>query len=218
MTDEKYLFDSQLRYYGGLAAEFEETIHPHFDPAMPAMLKRMRVGNIKGDTLELASGTGYWTRYLADLAEHVTCLDGSPEMNAALRRLGLANIEIRQQNLFEWTPERQWDSVFFAHWLAHVPENRFEPFWAAVARALRPGGVVEFVDATSYRRRLEQLDEEAPGVVVRRTLLDGRSFSVVKVFRNPDELTARLAGLGWESEIDEVYPGFLYATCRQVRS
>ena len=77
---------------------------------------------------------------------------------------------------------------------------------------------MEFVDATSYRRRLEQLDEDAPGVVVRRTLLDGRSFSVVKVFRNPDELTARLAGLGWESEIDEVYPGFLYATCRQVRN
>lgn len=85
MTDEQSLFESQLHYYGGLAAEFDETILPHFDPAMPAMLKRMRVGNIKGDTLELASGTGYWTRYLADLAERVTCLDGSPEMIAALR-------------------------------------------------------------------------------------------------------------------------------------
>jgi demethylmenaquinone methyltransferase/2-methoxy-6-polyprenyl-1,4-benzoquinol methylase len=217
MTDEASLLDSQLRYYGGLAAEFDETILPHFDPAMPAMLTRMRAGNIKGDLLELASGTGYWTRHLAELAEHVTCLDGSPEMIAALRQRGLANIEIRQQDLFAWTPERQWDCVFFAHWLAHVPETRFEAFWAAVARAVRPGGVVEFVDATEYRRRLEQLDDDAPGIAVRRTLLDGRSFRVVKVFRNPDELTERLGRLGWESEIDEVYPGFLYATCRQAR-
>jgi SAM-dependent methyltransferase len=217
MTDEESLLDSQLRYYGGLATEFDETILPHFDPALPAMLKRMRAGNIKGDTLELASGTGYWTRHLAELAGRVTCLDGSPEMIAAARQRGLPNVDFRQQNLFDWMPDRQWDSVFFAHWLAHVPDDRFDPFWAVVGRAVRPGGVVEFVDVTDQRRRLEQLDDSEPGVAVRRTLLDGRSFRVVKIFRNPDELEERLAGLGWESRIDEVYPGFLYATCRPGR-
>lgn len=218
MTDGESVLDSQLRYYGGLASEFDETILPHFDPAMPAMLQRMRAGNIKGDTLELASGTGYWTRYLSELSDRVTCLDGSPEMIAALRQRGLPNIEIRQQDLFEWTPERQWDTVFFAHWLAHVPEDRFDSFWAKVARAIRPGGVVEFADVTDHRRQLEQLDDTEPAAIVRRTLLDGRSFRVVKVFRNPDELQGRLAGLGWESQIDEVYTGFLYATCRRVRA
>src|SRR4029077_5349570 len=73
MTDSESVLDSQLRYYDGLAWEFDETILPHFDPAMLAMLKRMRAGNIKGDTLELASGTGYWTRYLSELSDSVTC-------------------------------------------------------------------------------------------------------------------------------------------------
>jgi SAM-dependent methyltransferase len=217
MTDSESVLDSQLRYYSGLAWEYDETIPLHFDPAMPAMLKRMRAGNIKGDTLELASGTGYWTRYLSELSDSVTCLDGSPDMIAALRQRGLPNLEIRQQDLFEWAPDRQWDTVFFAHWLAHVPEDRFERFWAAVGRAIRPGGIVEFVDVTDHRRQLEQLDDAEPEAVVQRTLLDGRSFRVVKVFRNPDELTARLAALGWESKIDEVYTGFFYATCRPVR-
>lgn len=214
MTDGESLLDSQLLYYGGLASEFDETILPHFDPALPAMLTRMRAGNIKGETLELASGTGYWTRFLSEMSERVTCLDGSPEMIAAARQRGLPNVEIRQQDLFRWMPDRQWDTVFFAHWLAHVPEDRFDRFWVAVGRALRPGGVVEFVDVTDHRRQLEQLDDSEPEVAVHRTLLDGRSFRVVKIFRNPDVLEERLAGLGWESEIEEVYPGFLYATCR----
>jgi SAM-dependent methyltransferase len=215
MTDGESVLDSQLHYYGGLASEFDETILQHFDPAMPAMLIRMRAGNIKGDVLELASGTGYWTRHLAELADRVTCLDGSPQMIAAAKQRGLPNVEFRQQDLFDWTPDRQYDTVFFAHWLAHVPEDRFDRFWEAVGRAIRPGGVVEVVDATDHRRQLEQLDEDEPEAIVHRTLLDGRSFRVVKVFRNPDELKERLAGLGWESQIDEVYPGFLYATCRK---
>ena len=89
MTDRESVLDSQLRYYSGLAWEYDETIPLHFAPAMPAMLKRMRAGNIKGDTLELASGTGYWTRYLSELSDSVTCLDGSPDMIAALRQRGL---------------------------------------------------------------------------------------------------------------------------------
>lgn len=218
MTHGESALESQLRYYGGLATEFDETILPHFDPAMPSMLKRMRAGNIKGETLELASGTGYWTRYLSELSVRVTCLDGSPEMIAALRQRGLPNIEIRQVDLFEWTPDRQWDTVFFAHWLAHVPEDRFDLFWATVRRALRPGGVVEFADVTDHRRQLEQLDDREPETIVHRTLLDGRSFRVVKVFRNPDELQERLAALGWESRIEEVHTGFFYATCRPVQS
>lgn len=217
MTTTESLIESQLAYYRARATEYDDTFVPYMDAALPAVLDRLRAGNIRGDVLELASGTGYWTRHLAQLAERVTALDGSAEMIAEAGRHGLPNVSFRQQDLFDWTAERQWDAVFFAHWLAHVPEDRFDAFWAAVRQAVSPEGVVEFVDVTEHERRLEQQDGSEPEVAVRRTLQDGRSFRIVKLFRSPAELTERLTALGWTCRIDEVHPGFLYATCRPAQ-
>ncbi|MFI0774108.1 class I SAM-dependent methyltransferase [Streptomyces sp. NPDC021212] len=208
------LIDSQLDYYRARAAEYDATFVPYMDPALDSVLERLRAKNIRGEVLELASGTGYWTRHLSGLADRVTALDGSAEMIAEARRYALPNVDFRQQDLFDWTPERRWDAVFFAHWLAHVPDDKFDAFWAAVGRALRPDGVVEFVDVTDHERRLEQKDDQEPEVAVRRNLKDGRSFRIVKVFRSPAQLEERLTALGWTCRIDEVHPGFLYATCR----
>jgi SAM-dependent methyltransferase len=106
----------------------------------------LRAGNLRGEVLELACGTGFWTRHLAGLADRITALDGSVEMLAEARRRGLSNVDFRQQDLFHWQPRRHWDAVFFAHWLAHAPEDRFDPFWAAVRRAvsrtLRTGAAI----------------------------------------------------------------------------
>ncbi|MEU0390134.1 class I SAM-dependent methyltransferase [Streptomyces chartreusis] len=214
MMAHESLINSQLSYYRARAKEYDATFVPYMDPALPPVLTRLRAGNIKGDVLELASGTGYWTRHLSEIADRVTALDGSPEMIEEARKHGLVNVEYMRQDLFDWTPERRWDAVFFAHWLAHVPDDTFDAFWTAVGRAVRPQGVVEFVDVTHHERRLEQKDESEPDVAVRRSLQDGRSFRIVKVFRSPAELAQRLAGLGWACQIDEVHPGFLYATCR----
>ncbi|WP_039947182.1 phosphonate O-methyltransferase DhpI [Streptomyces sp. NRRL S-118] len=217
MTTSHGLIESQLSYYRARASEYDTTFVPYMDSAAPAALERLRAGNIRGDVLELASGTGYWTRHLSGLADRVTALDGSAEMIAEAGRHGLDNVEFRQQDLFDWTPDRQWDAVFFAHWLAHVPDDRFDAFWASVRSAVAPDGVVEFVDVTDHERRLEERDDSEPEVAVRRTLQDGRSFRIVKVFRSPAELTERLTALGWSCSVDEVHPGFLYATCRPVR-
>lgn len=208
------LIDSQLDYYRARATEYDATFVPYMDPALDPVLERLRAKNIRGEVLELASGTGYWTRHLSGLAERVTALDGSAEMIEEARRHALPNVDFRQQDLFDWTPDRQWDAVFFAHWLAHVPDDKFDAFWAAVRRAVRPDGVVEFVDVTDHERRLEQKDDQEPAVAVRRSLKDGRSFRIVKVFRSPAELEERLTALGWTCRVDEVHPGFLYATCR----
>jgi 2-polyprenyl-3-methyl-5-hydroxy-6-metoxy-1,4-benzoquinol methylase len=149
------LVESQLDYYRARATEYDETFVPYMEPALPAALERLRAGNIRGEILEIASGTGYWTRFLVKLGSSVTALDGSAEMIEVAKQRGLAEVAFEQANLFEWTPGRQWDSVFFAHWLAHVPDENFDGFWSAVRKAVRPGGVVEFVDVTSFERRIE---------------------------------------------------------------
>lgn len=213
MTDHTELLDSQLTYYRERAGEYEDTFAPYMEPALPAALERLRAGGIGGDVLELASGTGYWTRYLTELADTVTAVDGAPEMIEVAGRLNLPGVTFERADLFEWHPARRYDHVFFAHWLAHVPDERFEPFWRTLRDAVRPGGTVQFIDVTGVEKRIETFDDDAPDLAVHRTLADGRTFRIVKVFREVDDLVAQLRAVGWAADAVEFHPGFVHAVC-----
>ena len=96
--------------------------------------------------------------------------------------------------------------AFFGFWLSHVPDERFAEFWASVARALRPGGRVFFVDSgvgRSDRIHTRGAEEE----VERRQLADGREFRIVKRYHEPPELEQRLAELGFEVAVSTTAQG-----------
>jgi SAM-dependent methyltransferase len=163
--------------------------------------------------LELACGTGLFTRLIAPRVASLVAVDASPEV-IALNRARVANRNVRyvQADLFAWTPEARYDFVFMGFWLSHVPRERFDPFWSMVRRALAPGGVACVVDSaldpTSTAR-----DHPAPDAqsgVVTRKLNDGRQFRVVKIFHEPEDLNARLATLGFDARIARSPRYFIY--------
>jgi ubiquinone/menaquinone biosynthesis C-methylase UbiE len=84
--------------------------------------------------LEIASGTGTWTRRLLQHAATVTALDSSPEMHDLSReKLGKgARVRYIEADVFSWQPDAQYDVVFLSNWLSHVPPASFERFWALV--------------------------------------------------------------------------------------
>jgi demethylmenaquinone methyltransferase/2-methoxy-6-polyprenyl-1,4-benzoquinol methylase len=108
---------------------------------------------------------------------------------------------------------------FFAFWLSHVPESRFERFWKSVEEALRPGGRVFFIDSdrsehsTAADHHLPEADEET----MRRRLDDGREFQIIKRFYDPPLLQDRLAGLGFELEVRRSGEFFIYGSGRPLR-
>ncbi|MFF2079211.1 class I SAM-dependent methyltransferase [Kitasatospora sp. NPDC058162] len=215
MSIEK-LVATQQEYYDERAVEYDDTFVPYQEAASPALLERLATGELRGDVLELAPGTGYWTRHLVKRVDSLTAVDGSASMIEVARAKGLGDVEFIQSDLFEWQPHRQFDGVFFAHWLAHVPLEYFDDFWARVAKALKPGGVVEFVDVTPLERIGEAEDQEDPEHAVVRSLADGREFRIVKIFFEPAELERRLTALGWECTVEEAAPGFFYGRARRA--
>jgi trans-aconitate methyltransferase len=63
------------------------------------------------------------------MSRSLSALDGSPEMlqlNQA--RLRQASIEYQCADLFTWEADRQYDLVFFAFWLSHVPPTHLTTF------------------------------------------------------------------------------------------
>ena len=53
----------------------------------------------------------------------MTAVDASPEAIAINRaRVGRANVDYVEADLFAWTPPARYDLVFMSFWLSHVPD------------------------------------------------------------------------------------------------
>lgn len=205
MTTIDELLDEQQRYYNGRATEYGEWIATYMGPVQAGITELVRKSPLTGDVLELASGTGYWTTLLSELADRVTAVDAAPDMINIIRSLDLPNVDIIQTDLFHWQPPRKWDTIFFVHWLAHVPPPLLPQFWETIDQALRPGGSVIFVDVTAAEQEIEEeLLQDRPVPGVRRRLNDGRKFTIVKKYWEPDVLLARLAEFGWYGRFTRV--------------
>ena len=173
-----------------------------------------------GEVLELACGTGLWTERLVAHADRVTAVDGSPEMLELCRaRVGEGQVEYVQADLFEWEPERTYDVCFFGFWLSHVPDERFDAFWEKVRRGLRPNGRVFFVDSSRHDLASavdHKLSAPEDPTMLRR-LADGREYRIVKQFYEPGGLQTRLAGLGWNVDVEGTREFFIHGQGRPAR-
>ena len=208
MTDRE-LIEGQIRYYSRRAAEYDETSMPPGDPLasygqeLSAALDRFRP---RGRVLELACGTGTWTRLLAQHASEIVALDASEEMlEIARAKVSDGRVRFVQADLFSWTPDESYDVVCFFFWLSHVPPSLFEAFWDLVGTCLVATGRVFFADEGRHDSWHEDFIE-ADRPVVRRTLRDGTTHRAVKVFWEPSDLQRRLRRLGWEISVQHAGP------------
>jgi SAM-dependent methyltransferase len=206
--DEPVL-QEQMRYYRERAAEYDATVLGDDDAIVDPLAQELRVWppNIMERltpcerALELACGTGIWTRYLLTVAQRILAVDASPEM-LALNRAKVANARVCYQlaDLFTWEAEAPVDLVFAALWLSHVPSERLLPLLVALRRAVRPGGQLCIIDEpdTSPARPLAAKDPD----LELRELRDGRQFQIVKIYRSPQHLRALCMDAGFTQVTD----------------
>lgn len=227
MVDDALLAE-QLDYYRARAGEYDRwwNREGRFDRGEQANARWFReAGELelvlqrfaaRGDVLELACGTGLWTRHLAGHADALTAVDGSEEVLAINRaRVGDPSVRYVQADLFDWTPESgAYDACVFSFWLSHVPEERFAAFWEMVGSALRPGGRVLFIDSARTDRSTaadHQLPRSGEATMMRR-LDDGREFRIVKRFYDPGMLESELESLGWSFQVATTGEFFIHGT------
>ncbi|HEX3977458.1 MAG TPA: class I SAM-dependent methyltransferase [Solirubrobacteraceae bacterium] len=226
MADDTVLTE-QLDYYRARALEYDKwwLREGRFDrgpeantrwfaetSALERVLERF---DPRGDVLELACGTGLWTRHLVEYADTVTAVDAAPEVLAINRtRVGDASVRYVQADLFHWSPDQRYDACVFAFWLSHVPAERFAEFWETVAGCLKPGGRVLVIDSARTERSTaadHQLPSDDQDTMTRR-LDDGREFQIIKRFYDAASLTKALGELGWHAEVGATPEFFIYGT------
>lgn len=232
LRGDQPLIDEQIAYYRARAAEYDAWWFRtgRFDRgednnaawrAEVAQVERAVADAVEtakpATVLELACGTGLFTRHLAPRVAALTAVDASPEVIDINRaRLAAGNVRYVEADLFAFEPDRRYDCVFMSFWLSHVPHARFTAFWSMVRRALAPGGFAYLVDSahdpTSTAANHPTPDRHA-GIVTRR-LDDGREFRIVKVFWEPDRLAARLAESGFDADVAATPRYFIFGSVR----
>jgi demethylmenaquinone methyltransferase/2-methoxy-6-polyprenyl-1,4-benzoquinol methylase len=153
---------------------------------------------IRGEIVELAAGTGWWSPLLASKGE-VSLYDGAAApLDRARERLVAHGLRAHLHVRDAWAePDRQVDAVFTGFWLSHVPRERLDSFVELVGRWLKPDGVFAFIDSLPDEQS-GAADHPSPadGRSLRR-LNDGREFTIVKVFHTPAELERALGAAGF---------------------
>lgn len=208
-----------MTYYRTMAQEYDETTGQTDDLQRAFARARallQQLGPVE-QVLELACGTGTWTRALLPLGRELTAIDASQEMLALARqKVASAAVQFQQADLFAWQPRQQYDLVFFANWLSHVPPQRLDAFLGTVARAVRPGGSLAMVDQYAPMpedRAISVQTEEGEAIYARRSLRDGRTFTIVKVFYDPSIIERLLEPLDFTvtvRKLDDIFC-FLHA-------
>ena len=220
----------QIEYYEARAPEYDDWFYrrgrydwgneKNLEWANEADEIRRHFHGFRGfdDSLELASGTGIWTTEILRTSQRVTCLDASAAMIEINR--GKQNNDratYRQTDLFAWEPDAAYDLVFTSFWLSHVPSDHLPVFLDKVTASLKPDGLFYFVDSRLARASRAK-DHEAPEIdtgISNRRLNDGREFQIIKIFHEPEKLTAQMLNAGLRANIKITDNYFLYGTaCR----
>lgn len=226
MSDDSSVLQYQIDYYRARAAEYDDFWLRRGDYRIedPQRRQQWREDTDEAEhfavdwgpfqsMLELASGTGLWTRHLVGRASVVVSVDAAPEMieqnKARLRTerpLDASRVSHEVADLFTWSPPlAAFDGVFFGYWLSHVPDELLAGFFDKVATALRPRGMVRFVDSATGPGK----SADAAARRETRTLADGSTHTVVKRLWSPSDLGHLLAELGWDASVQTTRHGHI---------
>jgi hypothetical protein len=194
--------EAMRAYYSARAPEYDDTYAGEgLDPLERAVFQAdLDAATLwldalpwRGEVVELAAGTGWWSPLLAQKGE-LSIYDVSQEvLDRARDRLlahGLrAHIHVRDA----WAePDRRVDGLFTGFWLSHVRGERLTEFAMLARRWLRPGGMYAFIDEAPAEGYTPIVDGLQP-----RRLRDGREFTIPKTYHSAAALGAALHGAGF---------------------
>lgn len=189
---------SMKEYYARRAAEYEKI---YLKPERQADLRRME--EIAGDAfpglsiLEVACGTGYWTKFAAASAKSILATDFNDEVLELAKQMDYGTCAVSFQRADAYTLEGvpPWfDAGFHAFWWSHIPKRRIEEFLEAFHSRLATNAPVMMIDnlyVEGSSTPVSRTDENGDTFQT-RTLEDGSVYEVLKNFPTPEEIRAQL--------------------------
>ena len=193
-------------YYAARAAEYDRIyLKPErqddlrqIEAWLPGLFDGRRV-------LEVACGTGWWTRLIAPRAASVLAVDAAQQtLRIARARLAAeaataaGRVEFVLGDAYALPDDgERFDAAFAGFWWSHVPMSRLRPFLLGLHARLQPGARVIFLDNRFVPGSSTPLDgTDAQGNTWQlRRLADGSTHRVLKNFPTETQLREAVQGL-----------------------
>ena len=165
----------------------------------------------RGDVVDLACGTGFWLSVYGGNAASITLVDQSEQALAhcerRLQNLGLAAVaRIVRGDVFNVPlDEARYDACMLGFLLSHLTSAETDALLGRVRTVLRPTSELAVIDSvwSDARKPYRQRDG-----FERRSLADGRSFSIRKKYYDRPELESLLSRHGFATR--SVYSGNVF--------
>jgi demethylmenaquinone methyltransferase/2-methoxy-6-polyprenyl-1,4-benzoquinol methylase len=195
-----------LAYYAARAREYDRVYaKPERQADLRAIERWLPPLFAGARVLEVACGTGYWTQFIAPVAQQTLAIDAAAETLAVARaRVPTATVEFVVGDAYA-LPARaaRFDAALAGFWFSHVPKSRRVEFLGGLHAALRPGARVVLLDNRYVEGSSTPISgHNADGNTFQmRPLAGGAQHRVLKNFPAADELRALVAGIGTDTDV-----------------
>ncbi|MEM6518568.1 MAG: class I SAM-dependent methyltransferase [Cyanobacteria bacterium P01_D01_bin.71] len=145
--------------------------------------------------LEIACGTGYWTRRIAASAASIQATDASQRLaSAAKESCDSDNVTSGTLDAFNVPASPGFECLVAGFFFSHVPIDHRQNFLAGLAKALDLETHIVLFDNQYVEGRSTTISRRTDGgdTYQRRRLLDGSAYEVIKNFPTTGELRAAL--------------------------
>lgn len=200
--------ESLLSYYADRAATYDDIYEiPEMQSDYDRLESVFRERFAGRDVLEIACGTGYWTRIIADVADSILGVDANPQpIREARTRTYPPSTPVRFVLGDAYRPPTSagFSAGFAGFWWSHVPRKRRAEFLEAFHAALEPGATVCLFDNLLVDGFVDPdtADERGNTYQFRDNAGDGE-YKVLKNFPAEDELTSLVSNYGSDVEYRE---------------
>jgi ubiquinone/menaquinone biosynthesis C-methylase UbiE len=188
-------------YYAARAPEYDRVyLKPERQGDLRAIEAWLAPIFAGANVLEVACGTGYWTRFIAAEAAAVVAVDAAVEtLELAKDRVPKGKVQFLVGDAYALAAtDPPCDAAFAGFWFSHVPKHRVREFLLGLNAVLAPGATVVLLDNLFVEGSSSPISEtNADGNTYQaRRLDDGSVHRVLKNFPSQAELRAAAEAVG----------------------
>ena len=192
--NDKYI----KQYYADRAYEYDKTyLRPERQKdikKLHKLLKHVLKGHI---VLEVACGTGYWTKTIASVSNFITAVDINDEVLQIAKSRGISSDKVIfvQDDVYSLNKIHDNFSAGFAgFWWSHVSKSKLKQFLALFHSKIQPNALVVFIDNRRVKGSstpISRVDNHGNSYQIRK-LEDGQEYEILKNFPTKQEILETL--------------------------